>query len=251
MKKILTFFTAAVLLLSFAACGDGTASDTTDTGETTEVSHIHEWSDWEIEKIALVGKAGEEKRTCAVCFLSETRERTQNAIANSFYDNGLQQVFLFDGEITARGMLEYASHEFYDFWHKATPTATVFAALSERFDFDDALVTEMINIDPYLTACGESVYGYDPTDDTFTLEYQGERGECVLLGYIHISDDQYTVYYSFSSWGIEPTTTLWKVELVYNKINGTPNKYRSFERITATPDDMIECPGDQQSESFH
>ena len=57
----------------------------------------HNWSSWQLDTPAFIDQPGTDKRTCSVCSASESRDRTVNAIGNSFYDGGLQYIILDNG----------------------------------------------------------------------------------------------------------------------------------------------------------
>ncbi len=210
------------------SCGDSYTEDIKTTG--------HDWGDWKVGTSALVGRDGTEKRTCSICSATETRDSTRNAAFNSFHDWGLVVIVMNDyGSINASTLLEYACCVFDEYHDKPVPSATIFDALSARFDIDfsDTLKNEM-------KAIGEWRYGYNKTDDTFTLFVNGiDPGEFKLLGYVHNGGNKYTIYYSFTPHGIDVTLNF-AVELEYNKLNGEPNRYLSIGRVDELPGDMIE-----------
>lgn len=245
-----------------ATCNaDGVTTFTCTCGDTyTEViaATDHTWGSWDVETYALLGKPGTEKRTCSACGETETQERTENAVANSFYDGGLQYIFITSGgQFTGNALLEYARHEFHDYLYEATPSATIFAELSKHFYVTDALKADMIKIGTdeaaWLEQNGgfEGNYGYNKENDTFTLQYNAEPGEFSFLGYVHNEGNKYTIYCSRADFGFEVMPeTLWKVELEYNKIDGNPNRYLSAEKVDTVPSDMIACPEGEFSEYY-
>lgn len=229
------------------ACGDTYTEAIPAAGE-------HDWGIWSTEAHALVGKPGVEKRICKRCAAFEERERTANAIPNSFYDSGLQYIIDAEGLLTGYSLLNYARHEFHQFMYKPTPTATLFAELEKYFDLTDAMKADMIDegIEDARVAAQygtEGNYGYNSTEDTFTLSYNAESMNFKLLGYIHNGDSNYTIYCVCSEFGFEETPeSIWRVVLEYNKLNGAPNKYISVNEVSATPDNMIACPEGEMSE---
>ncbi|MBE6904557.1 MAG: hypothetical protein E7480_08130 [Ruminococcaceae bacterium] len=225
-----------------ATCNtDGVKTFTCSCGDTyTEkiAAAGHTWSNWKVENRALVGRVGTEKRTCSVCSVSETKNSTANDITNSFFDWALVTIIMNNyGDINASSLLEYALCTFDEYIDKPVASATVFAALSERFniDFNDTLKNEMKEI-------GEWRYGYNKENDTFTFYVYGlDPGKFKLLGYVYNGGSKYTTYYSFTPHGID-TTLNFAVELEYKKLNGKPNKYLSIGQANKLPDNMIKCP---------
>lgn len=221
-------------------CGDSYTKAIAATG--------HTWSGWEMEAHAFVGQVGSEKRSCSACGASETQERTANAIANSFYDGGLQYILGNGyGNLRNTSLLDYACHEFHEYLHRPVAAETIFAALSERFEVTDALKAEMIEKAKSMVQFGGGSYGYNETDNTFELQYNAEMGNLNLLGYVHNNGNKYTVYYSYSPFDIDATVNF-EVELEFNKLEGKPNRYLSAQRANSIPEDMIECPADERSE---
>ena len=209
------------------SCGDSYTEKIAATG--------HSWGDWKVKTQALVDKAGTEQRTCSVCSATDAKDSTKNAAFNSFHDWGLVVIVMNDyGSINASTLLQYACCTFDEYHDKPVASATIFAALSERFDIDfsDTLKNDMKNV-------GEWFYGYNKTNDTFTLYLDPvDPGEFKLLGYVHNGGNKYTTYYSFTPHDID-TTLNFAVELEYNRVNGKPNRYLSIGRADALPNDMI------------
>jgi len=228
---------------------DGTCTFTCSCGDSyTEAipADGHVWGQWEIETNALVGKPGSEKRSCSVCSESETQERTANAIANSFYDGGLQHIIASHyGSINATSLLSYACHEFHEYLHKPVASETIFTALSERFNITEQLKADMIQLGKDLADLG--IFGYDAANDTFNLQYNAEVATLTLLGYVHVEGKQYRTYYTFTPFDIDATLTF-EVTLEYNKLDGKPNKYFSVQRCDEVPADMIPCAEGERSE---
>lgn len=215
------------------SCGDSYTEAITATG--------HTWGNWQTEAYALVGKAGTEKRTCSACSISETKERTANAISNSFYDGGLIRILNHSyGTIDTTSLLEYASREFHEYADKPVAAATIYAALARRFDISNYFETP-------LSTPMQNRFGYDAANDTYTLHDYGDTATLVLLGYVHQGGNRYDTYYAFTPDGIDVTLNF-KVALEYNKLGGNPNRYLSIERASELPADMISCADGEQSE---
>lgn len=276
MKKIFVFLVAMIMLFAFAACEKDqytengvaggpedpaespadthqhsyhsevtTASTCTDNGvmtfrcacgdsyTETILSAGHTWSDWEVESDALVGRNGTEKRTCSVCLETEGKESVANAISNSFYDGGLIRILNHNyGTMDATSLLEYACREFPEYADKTTQASVIYDALAKRFDISDIFGTSLPNFHA-------ERYGYDATNDTYTLHDYGDTATIALLGYVHQEGNRYDVYYAFTPDGIDVTLT-YKIVLAYNKLDGNPNKYLSIERVSTPPSDMIQ-----------
>ena len=207
----------------------------------------HNWSSWQLDTPAFIDQPGTDKRTCSVCSTSESRDRTVNAIGNSFYDGGLQYIILDNGNITADSILNYACHVLHDYIYEETPSAIIINELYERFTLPNEFANDIIEAGK--ATVGFGMYGYDTAKDTFTLEYQAESGEFFLKGYVHNSGDLYTAYFGYSDFGFEVMPeTIWKVELEFRRANGKANKYLSITQVDALPDNLIECPIDEQGD---
>lgn len=206
------------------SCGD------TYTEEIAAVGHS--FGEWEVEIPALIDKDGTEKKTCSVCSASKTQKSTANAMVNSFYDAGLPHILGHNyGTLSGSSLLEYASFAFAEYADKPIAITTVFAALSERFNITDALKSAMKDY-------GASRFGYDASNDTISLHNYGisGMGEAVLVGYVHNGNNNYSAYYAYSPFA--GVTVYHEVKLEYNRSNGKPNKYLSFEMIDTLPDNM-------------
>lgn len=228
------------------SCGDTYTEKIAATGQ-------HSWGNWETETVALVNRKGTDKRTCSTCSATETRENTEDAIFNSFYDPGLGQIlywgFNYDGSLRAYSLLEYAPYKYQNLAYKANTTDTIYEILAKTFVLDDSFKDEM-------RAEGKSnpyYLGYDEANDTFTFEgnNMGSMGNADPVGYIHNGGNQYIVYYRFEengTSGIAPAQ-FYKVVLEFNRtdnfhinswsLKGEENKYLSFEKVSSTPDNMI------------
>lgn len=232
--------TAGVMTFT-CACGDSYTEQISATG--------HNWGKWTVETNALLNKPGSEKRICQSCSATETQERTVNAIANSFYDGGLQYIVMDGGSIQANSIFNYASHEFHFAIEKFGPADDVFAAMAESFTMTDSMKAEVLQNAKNLAQQTEGNYGYNENDNTISFPYQAEAGNFFLLGYVHLEGNQYAAYFSYSDFGFEETPeTIWKFRLEFNKPEGKRNKYISAEKVTAVPDAMIPCPQDEHSE---
>lgn len=279
MKRLLTILLALSLLFTFAACANksDTSSDvssvassstessiettSTDSTTSTETSsaneavskaeatssieskptenHTHTWSAWKRKTYAFIDKAGFDERVCSTCSATETRERTENAIGNSFFDGGLQYLFWGGiGNISSGSMYHYACHEFIDYIEKPNiPAEKVFTLLSKCFNITEN-DKDYIKANYKAIASGE--YGYDATTDTFFMPYNAETGNFLFVGYKHKSGNKYTTYYAFSEFGIdEIEETFWAFEVEYNRSNGQPNKYLSVTKISSVPNDIV------------
>lgn len=222
---------------------DASTPDTSSTSQPSNNQHTHTWGNWKRKTFAFIDKDGSDERACSTCSATETRKRTENAIANSFHDGGLQYIIWGgDGSICASDMYQYACHEFHDFIEKeGVPAADVFALLSKCFN-----VTEQDKKDiKELTKTNEyNNYGYNATNDTFFLPYSAESGNFLFLGYKHNGSNKYTTYYSYSDFGFDETEeSIWSFEVEYNRSKGQPNKYSSAKKVTVTPSDMIKTDG--------
>lgn len=223
-----------------ATCAaEGEKTFTCDCGDSyTESIPMtdHTWGEWVMDAPALVGKVGREKMTCSVCFATEFRERTANAVTNSFYDGGLQYILASHyGQISAATLLSYFCHEFPEYWNQPTSSETLFAVLAERFELTEELKADIIQFGKEMP-----FYQYDPVADTFVFQDNGEVGTNVLLGYTHVEGNRYIAYYNFSPVGIDATVSF-AIELEYNRAEGKPNKYFSAGRAGALPENMIAC----------
>ncbi len=279
MKRLLTILLALSLLFTFAACANksDTSSDvssvassstevgiettSTDSTTSTETSsaneavskaeatssieskptenHTHTWSAWKRKTYAFIDKAGFDERVCSTCSATETRERTENAIGNSFCDGGLQYlIWGGSGSMSSSAMYQYACHEFNDYIEKPNiPAEKVFSLLSKCFNITEN-DKDYIKANYKAIASGE--YGYDATTDTFFMPYNAETGNFLFMGYKHKSGNKYTTYYAFSEFGIdEIEETFWAFEVEYNRSNGQPNKYLSVTKISSVPNDIV------------
>ena len=230
-----------------ASCGeDGTKTFTCSCGDTyTEkiAATGHKWGEWEIKTHAFIDKAGSEERVCSACSSAETRERTQNAIANSFQDGGLQYITWSGGYLNAYFMYPYACHMFFDYIEKPNiPADDVFDLLSKCFDVTDEIKDEI-----KANAHSWDDYGYDEATDTFFLPYHAEISNFLFVGYKHDGGNKYTIYYSYSDFGFdgleEAEEEYWSFEVEYNRSNGQPNKYLSAKKVATVPDDIIKTDG--------
>lgn len=281
MKQIFAILLTISMLLCLAACEGGTAGTTpatTQPAQTTQpTEHIHNygvqtkdatcteaglntflcacghsyteeipaaghsWSSWEVESLSVLGKPGSQSRTCSVCSEKETQENTENTIANSFSDGGLQYLIVIgDGSFSPGALLCYARHEFHEYMYTVTPAETIFARLGQHFDLTEDMKNEIRGL-----GSDAAVYGsteYDPAADTFALEYNAEQGNFFFLGYVPIEGNRYATYYSFSEFGYEEApVSYWKIELEYHKAEGLYNKYLSCEKVESVPADLIPC----------
>lgn len=210
------------------SCGDSYTEEIVTDG--------HSWRSWEEVTPAIIGKAGEDKRTCNNCTESETRETTENAAMNSFLDRSLAYVGWTGENIHCSSLLHYFSHNYEGRAEETErfPSETVFSYLSERFEITEDMKAEMKN------------YYYDPANDTFELSYTGEAANFSLLGYVHNGGDSYTLYYEYESFELGPdwepmVKEIWKIDVQYNLLDGKQNKYLAFDKVEATPDGMVKC----------
>lgn len=234
---------------SDASAPDTSSSDAStpnasvSSSQPSDNQHTHTWGNWKRKTFAFIDKEGSDERACSTCSATETRKRTENAIANSFHDGGLQYI-IWGGNATfnASSMYQYACHEFHSYIEKeGIPAADVFALLSKCFN-----VTEKDKEDiKKLTKTTEyNNYGYNATNDTFFLPYNAETGNFLFLGYKHNGSNKYTTYYSYSDFSFDETEeSIWSFEVEYNRSKGQPNKYSSAKKVTATPSDMIKTDG--------
>lgn len=219
------------------ACGDS----------YTEVILVteHNWGEWEVVTPALVGKPGIEKRSCIDCNEPVTRERTANAIANSFYDGGLIRIIGDNyGTISTRSLLEYASRQFHEYADKPVAIDTICDALAQRFDMSNFDLSEIFDNRP--DDFYKERWGYDEANNTLTLHDYGDTATLVLLGYVHKEGKLYDTYYAFTPDGID-ATVVFKVELEYNLPDGKPNRYFAIHRLDSLstqifPEEMVKCP---------
>lgn len=215
---------------------EGTKTFTCTCGDsyTEEIAALgHSFGDWQIETKAFIDKDGTEKKTCSTCSTSKTRKSTANAMANSFYDAGLPHILGENyGTLSGSSLLEYASYTFTEYADKPVAINTVFAALSERFQITDDLKSAMKEY-------GTHRFGYDAANDTITLHNYGIDGvgTAELVGYVHNGGNEYSTYYAYSPFA--DVTVYHEVKLEYNRSNGKPNKYLSFDMIDALPDGII------------
>ena len=280
MKKLLASFLATILLLSLAACGadnQGTNADNDTAPSQTEHTHNytsqvskeatctdegvktfsctcgdvytekidatdHNWGEWTRKAYAYIDKAGSDERSCCLCSATESRDRTENAVANSFQDGGLQYAIWSGGILDAYAMYPYACHEFHEYIEKPNvPAADFFALLNQCFNVTDK---DMNDIKTIFKATSTGEYGYDPASDTFFLPYNAEIGNFLFLGYKHNGGNRYTTYYSYSEFSYEDSEEFyWSFELEYNRSNGAPNKYLSAAKVDSVPSDMISTDG--------
>ena len=280
MKKFLVCFLTIVLLLSLVACGsDDQCTNSNNSTSPSQTEHIHNytsqvtkeatctsagtttfscacgdtyteeiaqtthnWSDWKRITFAYIDKVGTDERTCSLCDATEVRDRTENAVANSFQDGGLQYVIWSGGVLDAYAMYPYACHEFHQYIEKPNvPAADFFALLSQCFNVTEKDIQDIKQT--FATMSG-SDYGYDPTTDTFFLPYHAETGNFLFLGYKHNGGNRYTTYYSYSEFSFEESEEFyWSFEVEYNRSNGAPNKYLSAAKVDSVPDDLIQTDG--------
>ena len=212
------------------------------TPAPTAQAHQHSWGDWEKETKAYINKKGTDKRVCSTCKATETRERTENAIYNSFYCFGYQYVLSKNNAINAYDLVSFAGAEFGDYAYKPTPVATVVQELKKHFNIDANMETEIIQ--------AMKTFNYNAQKDEINLEARADSAEFfVLKGYKHLGGNKYATYYSFSGFDIfEPLNELYKVEIEYNRENGKPNKLISTVLVDSLPSDMIVCPDGQRYE---
>ena len=211
------------------SCGD------TYTEEIPAPGHF--FSEWEIETKAFIDKDGTEKKTCSVCSTSKTKKSVANATNNSFYDAGLPHILGQGyGLLSGSSLLEYASYTFTEYADKPVAAATLFSALSERFNITDDLKASM-------KEWGEGRFGYDASNDTFTLHDYGisGMGSAKLVGYTHNGGNAYSAYYAYNPF--DDVVVYHEVKLEYNRSNGGQNKYLSFDMIDELPSDII-LPGE-------
>lgn len=229
-----------------ATCGaDGTKTFNCSCGDTyTEkiAATGHKWSTWNRKTYAFIDKAGSDERVCSTCSSTETRERTENAVANSFQDGGLQYITWSGGTFNAYFMYPYACHEFHSYIEKPNiPAADVFALLSKCFNVTDEIKNDIKNNNK---ASGQGEYGYDATTDTFFLPYHAEQGNFLFVGYKHNGGNKYTTYYSYSEFSSgDNEEVYWSFEVEYNRSNGQPNKYLSASKVASVPNDIIKTDG--------
>lgn len=210
------------------SCGDSYTEEIVTEG--------HSWSYWDTVTPAIIGKAGEEKRTCKTCGSSETRETTENAAMNSFLDRSLAYVGWTGENIHDSSLLSYFSHNYEGRTEETErfPSETVFSYLSERFEITEDKKQSMKN------------FYYDAASDTFELAYTGEAANFYLLGYVHNGGSSYTLYYEYESFELDENGNsriheIWKIDVQYNLLDSKPNKYLAFDKVETTPDGMIEC----------
>ena len=171
------------------------------------------------------------------CDSSEDYTMTGNAMYEAFYDPGLK-FFVGTGKPDdPSSMLNYAYCSLVEYWGKEVPSATVFDALSQRFNISEEFKQDMLFIAKGMGPYGG--WGYNSENDTFHFLGGTTSDELELLGYVHNTGNQYTVYFFYSS-DLPPMEELFKVEIEYNRANGKPNKYLLIEAVSATPDNMIE-----------
>ena len=274
MKKLLAIFLISALVLTFVACDNGnnqvevTPTPTVEAEEQTNVDQAtptptvsgeatpdatataeptatpeptcqHAWGDWTMQTKAYVSKAGTDKRVCSLCQGTETKERTENAVYNSFYDFGYQYVVGRGNTINSMGLIGYAASEFGQYAYKPTPVSTVVAELKKYFNIDSALEADLIQ--------GIKTFNYDAEKDEIVLEASAESGDFDLRGYKHLSGNKYSTYYTFTGFDIfEDLNLLYEIVVEFNRDNGKPNKFVSFTKIQELPSDMIEAkPGER------
>ncbi len=211
-------------------------SKPTDTSTPTE-THTHSWGNWKIETKALIGRDGTEKRTCSGCKETETRSTTKDALRNSFFNEYLQEYFVwcvmngsnptpFDTTALFKCGDLLARDNYWDGSAEDIATATIsvdvyYKALKEYFVVSDSIINQM--------KAARSGNAYPVTFDGFTpgcLYY--------IEGYVHNSGNKYTVYYDCDDAGATPI----KVELEYNLLNNKPNRYISIEKVNSIPSNI-------------
>lgn len=216
-----------------------TSKPSTETSKPTE-THTHSWGNWRIETKALVGKDGTEKRTCSSCKETETRSTTKDAIFNSFFNEYLQEYFVwcvmngsnptpFDtsalfkcGDLIARDLCYHGTPE--DIATSTIPVNDYYNALKQYFVLSDNVINQM--------KAARSGNAYPVTYDGFT---PGPMYETV--GYIHNGGNKYTVYYDAIG-DYQGQVNPIKVELEYNLLNNKPNRYISIEKVNSIPSNI-------------
>jgi hypothetical protein len=201
------------------------------------VECAHAWGDWAWEIDAMLGRDGVQKRTCSVCGGEESRISTDYAVENSFADSGLAWIVYTgggDNAISGSSILYYLA---YNYPRNEDPfilsADAAFDFLAERFELTDAIKAEM-----------KQDYRYDAAADTFKLEDQGVAGSssfCVI-GYKNNGGNRYTVYYDYGEFDVDVgdiVSICCEVELIYNRLDGQPNKYLSVRRVSGVPDDAV------------
>ncbi len=272
MKKFFAISLALLLVLTFVACGDdnntieATPTPTVEAENQTNEDQVtptptvsgeeapdatveptatpeptcqHTWGEWTMQTKAYVSKAGTDKRVCSKCQGTETRERTENAIYNSFYDFSYQYVVGRSNVMNGAGLIGYAAAEFGQYTYKSTPVSTVVAELKKYFNIDSKLEADLI--------AAIKTFNYDAAKDEITLEANAESGDFDLRGYKHLGGNKYATYYTFTGFDIfEDLNLLYEIVVELNRDNGQPNKFVSFTSIQELPSDMIEAkPGER------
>ena len=228
-----------------------TTSKPTDTSEPTDTNkpttstttkptetHTHDWGWWKTETKALVGKDGTEARTCSGCKEVERRSTTKDALRNSFFNEYLQEYFVwcvmngsnptpFDttalfkcGDLIARNLCYDGAPE--DIATSSIPVNDYYDALKQYFVLNDVAINQL--------KAARDGDAYPVTYDGFTpgtLYY--------VAGYSHDGGNKYTVYYDCDDEGATPI----KVELEYNLLNNKPNRYISIEKVNSIPSNII------------
>lgn len=226
-----------------ATCNtEGTKTFTCSCGDTyTEaIPSQHSWSDWQVETFAMVGKPGTEKRTCSVCSVSESQERTANAIANSFFDIGFTYFARNDEcKLTGPALVHYALNAYPEFRDTPVKSKTLFGKLMDYFPVTEQLMSDA-------KYWGALTGLYNEADDTFTIAYETneiEDGNLTILGYVHQGENKYAVYFQCNN-GIEDRYCEFVLE--YNRPDGYCNYYVSSKIVKSLPDDMIKCSEGEQ-----
>ncbi len=215
-----------------------TTSTTPSTSKPSTETHTHSWGNWRIETKALVGKDGTEKRTCSGCKETETRSTTKDAIFNSFFNEYLQEYFVWCvqsekntrfhitalfkcGDLIARDLCYNGTAE--EIATSSIPVNDYYNALKEYFVLNDVAINQL--------KAARNGDAYPVTFDGFTpgtLYY--------VAGYSHQSQNIYTVYYDCDDEGMKPIA----VTLEYNLLNGKPNRYISIEKVNSIPSNITQ-----------
>lgn len=212
----------------------------TATATATTQNHTHSWGNWTLVTKAYVDKKGSEKRVCSTCQATETRERTVNAVYNSFYDGGYQYVLSSHNNLTAFNIMGYACHEFHQYMYKPTKRTVILNELTKYFDMDDTMKNNVLEDMKW--------YEYNEATDEIILSYSAESCNFFLEGYKHLGGNKYATYYSAEEFYIEDDTQViryYKIEIEYNRSNGGKNKFVSVYLIDAVPNDVIKPATDE------
>ena len=205
-----------------------TSQNKTSTSNTTSAAPCttHDWMGWYTQTAALVCRKGVLVRVCSNCGYRETKETTDNAMFNSFSDTGLSGICqeYFDNNhqlIESESLLAYAALHSRNM--KNLKSSTVFSYLSERFDINEQVKSEMLASELY-----------NASTDTFNLEYKLPNGTTFLC-YLPKGGLIYNVYYNYVANDSNGQGFIIEFQVQLNKVNDKPNKILSMKIVENLP----------------